>query len=563
MYNLSRTLLPIIKSFQVRRMLITTFDCYRRPTVNIESNNCLKKNNAIEDVKHNKSISKSINELPKLFSETDFETIQYPWLPEARKILKEIFKKDDFLPSQLEAIKSVMSGKDCLIIKSTGGGKSLCYQLPCLLKNGFCIVITPLLSLINDQLIKLKNLQIPSITINSSLTDEERDKIFDDIMNDKVNYKIIYITPEQYAYSKKIRTLIKKNSSNGKLLYIAIDEIHCLKDWAGTFRGTYNSLKRIKKRIKCPVIGLTATATDEYIEYFQENLILKKPVIVRSTVMRHNLIYQSIWKEKNSPLQIYNIIKSRFSNQSGIVYCLSRKESEKLASYLIKNGISASHYHGMMCKDERNQILQDWLDEKIRIVVGTNAFGMGIDKDNVRFIIHHTIPSRMFDYIQETGRAGRDGLPSTCIALFNIYDITRRIKLNINKPEAVSNTLQIINFLYSQNCKKKVIATMFNETFDEDSCRKNCETCNQSLEEIQVGSEKLLNTILGDTKKILKNPKENITQKKLSTSIQKNRPHWSKKEIDMLLTNLILKGNLKLIPQMIAGTKQTYIKNCK
>ncbi|CEF70476.1 ATP-dependent DNA helicase Q1 [Strongyloides ratti] len=561
MYNVSKTLISILQSFQVKRMLTTVPQHYDRIMLNIESNDCLEKNEDIRKYTLNTSLYKIDENTFKLYSQTDIETLQYPWLPKAKIILKEIFKKDDFLPSQLDAIQAIMKKKDCLIIKSTGGGKSLCYQLPSLLIKGFCIVITPLISLVDDQIIKLNKLGIPCIAINKNMIIEERKKLLDDLMNDKINYKLIYITPEQYAYSRKIKKILRTNCDNGKLSFIAIDEIHCLKDWGETFRGSYNSLKNLKKRIKCPVIGLTATATNEYIEYFQKHLILKNPVIIRSTIMRHNLTYQSILKEKDSLTQIYDIIKSSFSDQSGIIYCLSRKESEKLASYLIKKGIKASFYHGRMCNNEKDNTLKDWLEGKIKIIVGTNAFGMGIDKENVRFIIHHTMPLRIFDYIQETGRAGRDGLPATCIVLFDIYDIVRRIKLNIDKPNADKDILEIINFFYSKKCKKKIIADIFDETFNENICRKNCKYCNKSIEEDYCYSEKLLNSIFEDAKMILHTSKQNITQKKLSASLQKLRPHWNQKEMDMLLTNLILKGKLKFNPQKISGTKQTYIQS--
>uniref|UniRef100_A0A0K0F160 ATP-dependent DNA helicase n=1 Tax=Strongyloides venezuelensis TaxID=75913 RepID=A0A0K0F160_STRVS len=498
---------------------------------------------------------RSIVHFPKIPLEAEI----YPWLVDARRILKETFKKSDFLPSQLDAITAIMEGKDCLIIKSTGGGKSLCYQLPSLLKNGYCIVISPLLSLINDQIIKLNDLGIPSISINSIMPREEYKNVLHDLENQIINYKIIYITPEQYAYGRRLRKLIKKNSEDGMLSFIAIDEIHCLKDWGETYRETYKALRNLRNRVKCPVVGLTATANDDHIEYFKKNLILKKPVLLKNTVVRNNLSYQSVWKEKDSALQVSEIIKSRFFNQSGIVYCLSVKESEKLGEYLRINGISATFYHGKLDSDKRKEVLQDWLDEKIKVIVSTSAFGMGVDKQNVRFIIHHTMPSRIADFVQETGRAGRDGLPSICLTLFNIYDVTRRIKLNINKPDILEDIHKMVKLLYSNNCKRKAIAASFDETFNEEKCRRQCESCNCSIDDIHGGSKKLLNMILDDSKEILKNPDKNITQKKLSTALWKKRHHWSKDEIDMFLTSLIMEKNLTFKVNKNAESRQAYI----
>uniref|UniRef100_A0A0N5BIR9 ATP-dependent DNA helicase n=1 Tax=Strongyloides papillosus TaxID=174720 RepID=A0A0N5BIR9_STREA len=564
MYKLSKTLLPVvIKSCCVKRIVISTFGCYHnKAMLNIEHDESLEKLPDAQKIIPNKSTDvcigsnlRSIVHFPKI----PLEALQYPWLADARRILKETFKKSDFLPLQLEAITTIMEGKDCLIIKSTGGGKSLCYQLPALLKNGYCIVISPLLSLMNDQIIKLNDLGIPSIALNSLLPRDEYKNVLDDLENQIMNYKIIYITPEQYAYGRRLKKLIKMNSKDGMLSFIAIDEIHCLKDWGETYRGTYKALRNLRNRVKCPVVGLTATANNEHIEYFKKNLIFKKPVVLKSTVIRNNLFYQRIWKEKDSSLQVYEIIKSRFFNQTGIVYCLSIKESEKLGEYLRVNGISATFYHGKLDRDKRNQILQDWLDEKIKVIVSTSAFGMGVDKGNVRFVIHHAMPSRIVDFVQETGRAGRDGLPSTCLTLFNIYDATRRIKLNINKPDILEDIHQMVKLLNSNNCKRRAIATSFDETFDEEECRKECESCNCSIDDIHGGSKKLLNKILDDSKEILKNPNENITQKKLTKALWKMRRHWTKDEIDMFLTSLIMEKKLTFKVNKNAESRQAYI----
>lgn len=411
--------------------------------------------------------------------------------------LKTYFGYDEFKEGQEKIVRGALQGRDVLGIMPTGGGKSLCYQLPALLMDGITVVISPLISLMKDQVDSLNEIGVSSAFINSTISPEELNYRLNEIREGK--YKIIYVAPERlnaYSFIDLVRDI--------KISMIAIDEAHCISQWGHDFRPSYVEIPRFIRSIPYrPIVAAyTATATKEIIEEIKELIGLRNPIESLIGFDRPNLFYQVI-KVSDKFSYITDYIKGKFPIESGIIYCSTRKSVESVTERLLKEGFSAVAYHGGMTAECRQENQDDFILNKVKIIVATNAFGMGIDKPDVRFVIHYNMPQNMEAYYQEAGRAGRDGEPSDCTLLYSPSDIVKQKLLIQNNPispqrETIlyENLQYLVDYCHTNDCLRHSILAYFGETDYINGCA-NCGNCLDQSEmvDITLESQKILSCI--------------------------------------------------------------------
>lgn len=409
--------------------------------------------------------------------------------------LKDFFGFDAFKGNQESVIQSVMEGKDCFVIMPTGAGKSLCYQLPALILDGTAIVISPLIALMKNQVDSIRGFGSTDAVahfMNSSLTKAEILKVKSDILEG--NTKLLFVAPETLKKEETVDFLKQINIS-----FVAVDEAHCISEWGHDFRPEYRNIKKIVKEISdVPMMALTATATPKVQADIQKNLGMNDATIFKSSFNRSNLYYEVRPKESKEKVmkEMVSFIKSR-SRKSGIIYCLSRKKVEEIAQMLSVNGINALPYHAGMDAKTRASTQDKFLMEDVDVIVATIAFGMGIDKPDVRFVIHYDIPKSLEGYYQETGRAGRDGLDGECLLFYNPGDIEKLEKFMKDKPVAereIGSQLlfETSSYAESSQCRRKMLLHYFGESFNEDDCNKMCDNCRHPKEKFDVSEELMI-----------------------------------------------------------------------
>ena len=391
--------------------------------------------------------------------------------------LKHYFGFDKFKGEQETIIRNLMAGNDTFVLMPTGGGKSLCYQLPSLLMEGTAIVISPLIALMKNQVDVINGLSEDDGVahyLNSSLNKSAIEKVKQDILSGKT--KLLYVAPESLTKEDNVDFL-----KTIKISFYAVDEAHCISEWGHDFRPEYRRIRPIINEIgKAPVIALTATATDKVRTDIKKSLGIADAKEFKSSFNRANLYYEIRPKMKDVDRQIIMFIRQH-PGQSGIIYCLSRKKVEELAEILKANEIKAAPYHAGLDSATRSQTQDDFLMEKIDVIVATIAFGMGIDKPDVRFVIHYDIPKSLEGYYQETGRAGRDGGEGICIAFYARKDLKKLEKFMENKPVAeqdIGRQLLQETAAYAESsvCRRKMLLHYFGEEYLEDNCH-NCDNC--------------------------------------------------------------------------------------
>ena len=399
--------------------------------------------------------------------------------------LRQHFGFDKFKGSQEEIINNLLKGNNTFVIMPTGGGKSLCYQLPSFLLDGTSIIVSPLIALMKNQVDAIRNLSNDESVahfMNSSLSKTEIQKVKSDIREGKT--KMLYVAPESLTKKENIEFLTSVDIS-----FFAIDEAHCISEWGHDFRPEYRRLRQIFEEIsEVPIIALTATATPKVQYDIQKNLNMLDAVVFKSSFNRENLYYE-IRPKREVEKQIIKYIKMRMG-QSGIVYCLSRKKVEEVAELLQVNGINALPYHAGLETSVRAKHQDMFLMEEADVIVATIAFGMGIDKPDVRFVIHHDISKSLESYYQETGRAGRDGGIGECLAFYSYKDIEKLEKFLQGKPvteQDIGRQLlnEIVSYSETSVCRRKFILHYFGETFDEKKCNEKCDNCKNPREKIE------------------------------------------------------------------------------
>ncbi len=391
--------------------------------------------------------------------------------------LKEYFGFETFKGNQEKIIENLLSGNDTFVLMPTGGGKSLCYQLPSLLMDGTAIVISPLIALMKNQVDAMRNFSEEdgiAHFLNSSLNKSAIDQVKSDIVAGKT--KLLYVAPESLTKEENVEFL-----KTVRISFYAVDEAHCISEWGHDFRPEYRRIRPIINELGVrPVIALTATATPKVQHDIQKNLGMQDAVVFKSSFNRPNLYYEVRPKTKDVDKEIIKFIKSN-EGKSGIIYCLSRKKVEELAEKLTVNNIKALPYHAGMDGAMRNANQDAFLLEKVDVIVATIAFGMGIDKPDVRYVIHYDIPKSLEGYYQETGRAGRDGGEGLCIAFYTSKDLQKLEKFMQGKPNAEQEIgkqllMETAAYCESSVCRRKTLLYYFGEEYKEENCG-NCDNC--------------------------------------------------------------------------------------
>ncbi len=394
--------------------------------------------------------------------------------PNLLPLLKQYFGFTSFRPLQEEIIRDSLAGKDVFALLPTGGGKSLCFQLPALARDGLTVVVSPLIALMKDQVDALQASGIAATFLNSSLAAEESRKRLRGLHNSE--YRLLYVAPERLMLSGFLSDLQKWN-----VQLIAIDEAHCISEWGHDFRPEYRQISELRKLFpQVPFMALTATATGRVREDIVTHLKLREPKCYVASFNRPNLTYRVI--AKNKPFdQLFEFLRSR-PKESGIVYCLSRKGAESVAERLSENGIKAKPYHAGLTPKERSEHQELFLRDNIRVVCATIAFGMGINKPNVRFVVHYDLPKNIEGYYQETGRAGRDGLPGECVLLFSAGDAVKQTTFIDEKPNPQERQIareqlqQMVHYAECAACRRTELLAYFGEEFSADDCGA-CDNC--------------------------------------------------------------------------------------
>lgn len=400
--------------------------------------------------------------------------------------LKRYFGFDKFKGNQEAIMINLLDGNDTFVLMPTGGGKSLCYQLPSLIMEGTAIVISPLIALMKNQVDAMRNFSEEdgiAHFINSSLNKAAIDQVKSDILSGKT--KLLYVAPESLTKDEYVDFL-----RSVKISFYAVDEAHCISEWGHDFRPEYRRIRPIINEIgKAPVIALTATATPKVQHDIQKNLGMVNAKVYKSSFNRPNLYYEVRSKTVNVDKEIIKFIKNN-QEKSGIIYCLSRKKVEELAEILQANGINARAYHAGMDSATRTQNQDDFLMEKIDVIVATIAFGMGIDKPDVRYVIHYDIPKSLEGYYQETGRAGRDGGEGQCITFYTNKDLQKLEKFMQGKPVAeqeIGKQLLLETAAYAESsvCRRKSLLHYFGEEYTEENCG-NCDNCLNPKKQVEA-----------------------------------------------------------------------------
>jgi ATP-dependent DNA helicase RecQ len=387
--------------------------------------------------------------------------------------LKRHFGYDQFRPLQCEIISDALAGRDVFVLMPTGGGKSLCFQLPALTRQGLTIVVSPLISLMKDQVDALQTSGIPATYLNSTLDRKEAMARWRGLHRGL--YRMLYVAPERLMLDTFLERAV-----NWNIAQFAIDEAHCISEWGHDFRPEYRELKKLRTHFPdVPMMALTATATERVRADVVKQLKLREPRCYVASFNRPNLTYRVV--PKAAPYeQLLELIRSR-PDDSGIIYCASRKSAESLARNLKEDGVSAKSYHAGLTSSERTKSQEAFLRDDVRVVTATIAFGMGINKPNVRFVVHYDLPKNLESYYQETGRAGRDGLPSECVLLFSARDVAKQLHFIEEKSESEARIAreqlrQMVHYAETRACRRATLLQYFGEQYTKQSC-DGCDNC--------------------------------------------------------------------------------------
>ena len=413
-----------------------------------------------------------------------------------KQTLKHYFGHGAFRPLQEEVVDAIINKEDVLMILPTGGGKSLCYQLPSLLMNGITVVVSPLLALMHDQVVALKSNDISAAMLSSMQTLEESQEIEKELRSAKI--KLLYVAPERLTNAYFLNLLHQL-----PINFFVIDEAHCVSEWGHEFRENYRRLSLLKEQFPTtPIAAFTATATNAVESDIATNLGLQNPKRVRGSLFRENLSIHAKHRIKDGRAQLIEFLKLH-KDESGIIYTLSRKSTEAVAKFLQDKGIEAEAYHAGLSTEQKNKTYADFVADRVQIVVATIAFGMGIDKSNIRFVVHMTLPKTLENFYQEIGRAGRDGVESETLLLYSAQDIVQQKSFIEDLPEtpykehAFNKLDSMVRFANSENCRHQSIAAYFDDRIE--ACKRKCDNCTAPESEkvdITTAARMMLSAIL-------------------------------------------------------------------
>jgi len=480
-------------------------------------------------------------------------------MEKAKTLLKNIFGYDSFRPLQHEIIKDVLDKKDTLVIMPTGGGKSICYQIPALIFDGLTIVISPLISLMKDQVSQLRELGIKAALLNSSLSPAEYNQNYKSVMDKKA--KMLYLAPESIA-KDDIANLL----NNVTVDCLTVDEAHCISEWGHDFRPEYRQLGDMRKKFPAAVcIALTATATPRVQDDIVKNLNLHKGERYLASFNRENLFLQVIPK-MNPFLQVINFLNDH-KDQSGIIYCFSRKQVDTLYEDLSGRGYSVRPYHAGLTDKERHENQELFIRDEVQIIIATIAFGMGINKSNVRFVLHHDLPKNIESYYQEIGRSGRDGVKADCLLLYSYSDVSKiqyfidQKEDPVEKRSAKLHLDSMVRYAESNACRRHSLINYFGEMYDAENCGfcDNCLTDPADLTDVTIAAQKYLSAVKrtgeifganyiievlcgSKSDKIFSNGHQNLSVYNIGNEFTKNQWH-------SLANQFISKGLLKREPE--------------
>ncbi|XP_036614992.1 ATP-dependent DNA helicase Q1 [Trichosurus vulpecula] len=514
--------------------------------------------------------SSELDSSPEGWNKQDF-----PWSGKVKDALQNVFKLQKFRPLQLETINVTMAGKEIFLVMPTGGGKSLCYQLPAVCSDGFTLVICPLISLMEDQLMVLEQLGVSATLLNASSTKEHVKWVHAEMVNKNSKLKLIYVTPEKIAKSKMFMSRLEKAYEAGRFTRIAVDEVHCCSQWGHDFRPDYKALGILKRQFpNTSLIGLTATATSHVLKDAQKILCVEKCFTFTASFNRPNLYYEVRQKPSNTEDFIEDIVKlinGRYKGQSGIIYCFSQKDAEQVTASLQKLGIQAGAYHANMESKDKTEVHKKWSANKIQVVVATVAFGMGIDKPDVRFVIHHSMSKSMENYYQESGRAGRDDLKADCILYSGFGDIFRISSMVVMENVGQQKLYEMVSYCHDiHKCRRMLIAQHFDEVWNSAACNKMCDNCCKDIS----FEKKNVTEYCRDLIKILKQAEklnEKLTPLKLidawmGKGVAKLRvsdvvpPKLPRDELEKIIAHFILQQYLKEDFSFTAYATISYLK---
>lgn len=411
--------------------------------------------------------------------------VQTPERMEVQKILRDLFGFDAFRDNQEEIVRAIMARQDCFVVMPTGGGKSLCYQLPARMMDGTCMVVSPLISLMKDQVDAAVAIGLRAAYLNSSLSARSMHEVEQQLVDGQLD--LIYVSPERFAMPEFLELLGRTT-----LAFVAIDEAHCISEWGHDFRPDYLRLGELVERFpEVPVTAFTATATDQVQRDIVARLGLRRPHMVRASFNRPNLFYKVVPKQQGSE-QILRYVRER-GDESGIVYRTTRKAVEQTASMLQRHGIKALPYHAGLDDVTRSRNQEAFNRDEVQVVVATVAFGMGIDKSNIRYVLHGDLPKNIESYYQETGRAGRDGAYAHCQLLFGYGDIPKlrafieRMDEGVERTHALQCLNDMVGFATRYACRRKQVLSYFGESFAGDADKGQCcDICAGEVERVDA-----------------------------------------------------------------------------
>ncbi|KJH50977.1 ATP-dependent DNA helicase, RecQ family [Dictyocaulus viviparus] len=409
---------------------------------------------------------------------------------EMYRTLKEKFGFNSFRHRQKMAIAAILLGYDAFVLMPTGAGKSLCYQLPAVLSEGVTVVVSPLKSLIEDQRLKMRDLGISCEALTSDLTSSDQTVIYSRLMQSPPDIKLLYITPEKISASEKLASMFISLHRRKFLTRFVIDEAHCVSQWGHDFRPDYTKLQSLRRDYNQPkvqIVALTATATPKIVADTRDYLGIVDSKLFISSFVRTNLTYEIVPKASKTFMNVVKKMTQLYPGKAGIVYCLSRKECETVCTSLTKAGLNADVYHAGLSDPARIQVQHRWLRNNINVICATIAFGMGIDKPDVRFVIHYSLPKSIEGYYQETGRAGRDGHPAYCLLLYSYQDAIRLRRMiegddsqSLPSVQAMhlQNIYQVVSYCENVSvCRRKVLVEHFGEVYDAQMCLRSATPC--------------------------------------------------------------------------------------